>query len=295
MADPAPPTIHRDPELFGEAVRFTAATTGFGERLIVKDYFCTVLLAELAQRQTSNLVFKGGTCLAKVHIGFHRLSEDLDFVIPHARGSARRARRTAIEPVRAALSDICRADANLSLAVPLTGANESKQYNGSIEYRWPGTGEPDRVLVEIGVREPLLRPTTVEWARTLLRDPFRDAAAVPPIAISCIDLDEALAEKVRAALTRREVAIRDFFDLLHVSRTLKFRSGDPALLALIRSKLDVPGTPPFDLSEERIAALRRQVAARLRPVLRPTDFAAFDLDESIELVRGIAERVAGGP
>ena len=37
------PRVHVDSVLFREAVGFTAAQTGFSERLIEKDYFCTVL------------------------------------------------------------------------------------------------------------------------------------------------------------------------------------------------------------------------------------------------------------
>jgi predicted nucleotidyltransferase component of viral defense system len=58
---------HQDVELFREAVRFTAAESGFAPRLIEKDYFCTLLLAYLSGAAGSELVFKGGTCLAKVH------------------------------------------------------------------------------------------------------------------------------------------------------------------------------------------------------------------------------------
>ena len=83
MTQPEPTLIrlHEDPDLFREAVNFTAAETAFAPRLIEKDYFCTVLLEYLAAANDA-LVFKGGTCLAKVHAGFYRLSEDLDFVIP---------------------------------------------------------------------------------------------------------------------------------------------------------------------------------------------------------------------
>jgi hypothetical protein len=55
-----------DPALFHEAIRFTAAETGFIPRLIEKDYFCSVLLEYLAAGSEA-LIFKGGTCLAKVH------------------------------------------------------------------------------------------------------------------------------------------------------------------------------------------------------------------------------------
>ena len=66
------------PEELREAIRFTAEETGFAPRLIEKDYFCSVILEALAAADVP-LVFKGGTCLAKVHSGFFRLSEDLDF------------------------------------------------------------------------------------------------------------------------------------------------------------------------------------------------------------------------
>ena len=52
-------------------------------RLIEKDYFCTVLLLDhLCHGGGEDLVFKGGTCLTKVHSELYRLSEDLDYTIP---------------------------------------------------------------------------------------------------------------------------------------------------------------------------------------------------------------------
>jgi len=70
---------HRDAVLFRSALGFTAAQTGFSERLIEKDYFCSVALADLCASDDTEIVFKGGTCLSKVHADFFRLSEDLDF------------------------------------------------------------------------------------------------------------------------------------------------------------------------------------------------------------------------
>jgi len=83
---------HEDPVLFREAVSFTSAETRFLTRLIEKDYFCTILLEYLAAN-VGRLVFKGGTCLAKVHADFYRLSEDLDFVIPVSISTSRSERR----------------------------------------------------------------------------------------------------------------------------------------------------------------------------------------------------------
>ncbi|MEI7935088.1 MAG: nucleotidyl transferase AbiEii/AbiGii toxin family protein [Verrucomicrobiota bacterium] len=73
--------FHEQAEMFRDALALTRQRTGFVARLIEKDYFCTLLLEYLAEA-SPELVFKGGTCLAKIHADFYRLSEDLDFVIP---------------------------------------------------------------------------------------------------------------------------------------------------------------------------------------------------------------------
>jgi hypothetical protein len=72
MSKAEPINAHEDADLFREAVRFTAAQTGFVPRLIEKDYFCTLLLDHLATAVGAELVFKGGTCLAKVHSELYR-------------------------------------------------------------------------------------------------------------------------------------------------------------------------------------------------------------------------------
>ncbi len=57
---------HRDNDLFRDAIRFTAIETGFSERLIEKDYYCSAVLADLSTSGTG-VVFKGDTSLSKVH------------------------------------------------------------------------------------------------------------------------------------------------------------------------------------------------------------------------------------
>ena len=71
---------HRDTVLFRAAIGFTAAATGFSERLIEKNYFGSVALADFGTVDDAELVFKGGTCLSKDHADFFRLSEDLRYV-----------------------------------------------------------------------------------------------------------------------------------------------------------------------------------------------------------------------
>lgn len=71
----------------------------------------------------------------------------------------------------------------------------------------------ETIKIEVALREPLLTPPMAGQARTAVLNPLTAQALVTPVSISCISKVEAFAEKFRAALSRREVAARDFFDL----------------------------------------------------------------------------------
>ena len=64
---------------------------------------------------------------------------------------------------------------------------------------------------------------------------------------------------------------------------------DPDILSLVKAKIDVPGNDPIDLAEGRKQELNRQLEGQLRPVLRPSDFVAFKLNEACGLVDNILE------
>jgi Nucleotidyl transferase AbiEii toxin, Type IV TA system len=106
-----------------------------------------------------------------------------------------------------------------------------------------------------------------------------------------ISKKEAYAEKFRAALTRREAAIRDFFDIDYAVRQLGLETREPSLIRLIQSKPDVPGNEPIDVTEKRLESLRLQKESHLRPVLRNPDYQAFDLERAFPLVREMASRL----
>jgi len=84
---------HEDIDLFREALSFTQSETGFSARLIEKDYYGSLLLQDLLGTTSPQWVFKGGTCLSKVHSDFYRMSEDLDFAYSVPLGASR-ARRS---------------------------------------------------------------------------------------------------------------------------------------------------------------------------------------------------------
>lgn len=279
--------MHEDPAFFREAVNFTAAQTGFASRLIEKDYFCSVILQHLAVA-APELVFKGGTCLAKVHVGFYRLSEDLDFVIPTPVDATRADRSRRAAASKGAVATIREQLPRLRVMTALTGANDSSQYTAVIGYTSLLGPQEEPVEIEVGLREPLLTPAIRGEAQTLMLDPISGSPLAPALPVPCLSREEAMAEKLRAALSRREAAIRDFYDVDHAVRRLGIRVRDRELVELVREKLAVPGNEPVDVSAGRLAALKPQIESRLRPVLRDRDFVEFDLDRAFATVAEVA-------
>jgi predicted nucleotidyltransferase component of viral defense system len=285
-------TVHEDPILFRQALTHTQAGTGFSGRLIEKDYFCSVLLEHLAGTD-AGLIFKGGTCLAKVYAEFYRLSEDLDFVIPISADALRSIRSKQAKRVKEAIAVLIARNSIFRLIQPLTGANNSTQYVAILGYRSLLSSREESIKVEIGLREPLLTPVIEGSLKTTLLDPISGRPMVAAISFPCISKKEAFAEKFRAALSRREVAIRDFFDLDYAVRVLDLRPNDDELVGLVRRKLAIPGNEPVDVSAHRLSDLRLQLGSHLEPVLRTRDFAQFDLDRAFEIVSAMAARVSG--
>jgi len=286
MNEPTAVRAHEDPTLFVEAVRFTAASVLFEARLVEKDYFSTLVIEHLAA--VESLVFKGGTCLAKVFAGFCRLSEDLDYAIPVAADVTRSQRRGRITAVKAALTELPRRQPVFRVVEPLVGANASTQYLATLAYTSLLSGRDEPLKIEVALREPLLREAVVGAAASVLLDTITGQPMLAKVPVRCIAPIEAYAEKLRAALSRRDVAIRDFFDVDFAVRNRLLNVDDDGLMGLVKAKLEVAGNVAVDVSPARLTELRRQLVAELKPVLRPADFAAFDLDRAFGIVSDVA-------
>lgn len=292
MSKSEPLTIrcHEDPALFVEALWFTAADTLFSARLIEKDYFCSVLLNYLAARDGS-LAFKGGTCLTKVYAGFYRLSEDLDFAISTAVDTSRGERSRLVVNVKDAVAALPAALPSFRIVKPLKGANNSTQYLAVLAYTSLLNRQEETIKIEVGLREPLFLPAANGSAETILRNPITNEPMVAAIRPRCISKMEAFAEKFRAALSRREVAIRDFFDIDYAVRTLGLKPQDADMVRIVKSKLAVPGNDPVNVSPERLGVLRQQLDTQLKAVLREKDFYEFDLERAFRVVEEMGRRV----
>jgi predicted nucleotidyltransferase component of viral defense system len=83
-----------DRALLADLCREAAARERVQPQLVEKDFYLTRLLWALGQSVGEGLLLKGGTLLSKVDLGFFRLSEDADLVLP---GFGSRFRRRRIE------------------------------------------------------------------------------------------------------------------------------------------------------------------------------------------------------
>ena len=292
MAEVSFPYPHNtDQDIFRESLSYSEGVTGFTASLIEKDYYCSLILHHIFDRETP-LVFKGGTCLSKVYADFYRLSEDLDLVIPISVDTPRNQRRSKMDPMKKVFDELPAIVPGISVSRAFRGHNESRQYIGYLEYPSVVMDRQEKIKIEIGIREPLLLFSVNGEARTIIVNPFSGRPLLPVFTVHAIDMKEAYAEKVRAALTRTEPAIRDLFDLFYAVHKMKLDLDAPDFIIMVKKKLDVPGNTPVDIYLEYKRELGRQLEGQLRPVLRPADFDSFNMDEAFELIVRIAEAVS---
>ncbi|MEX1246356.1 MAG: nucleotidyl transferase AbiEii/AbiGii toxin family protein [Thermoanaerobaculia bacterium] len=287
MSDPAPGWPHEDPDLFREAVTLTAAETGFSAVLVEKDYFCTVLLRHFVDHENA-LHFKGGTCLAKVHANFYRMSEDLDFTLP-IEANAKRAERSRRAATLKAALNLLATRPGWRVVSGFQGSDNSAHYRAAIGYPTLFDAAREVIQLDVSLREPLLSPPIVGRAQSLLIDPRSQTHAplMPSVDVKCLSFEEAMAEKLRAALSRREPAVRDFFDVDYVSRKRGFRPDAAAIIEMVRTKLAAV-RDPVDVSEAKLALLTAEGDTQLKAVVRANDLADFDLPRAFAAVARIA-------
>jgi hypothetical protein len=196
-----------------------------------------------------------------------------------------------VERVKDALIGLKKAFPLFRVIEALKGANRSTQYLAVVGYNSLLSHQEETIKIEVSLREPLLMPVVNGEAHTLVRNPVTNHALLSHITLRCIAKTEALAEKFRAALSRRDPAVRDFYDIDHAVRVGGLRTDSDELVQQVKQKLKVPGNDPVDVSEQRLAALRQQVEPQLRPVLRQKDFGEFDLERAFNIGVTMAKAV----
>ena len=264
-----------------DLVYAVAGRTQFRPAIIEKDYFLTLILNSLNERLSDRIIFKGGTLLNKIYLPMLRLSEDLDFSHDGRGGLEVRAKRSrAIEPVRKGMERFLETLGLRSDNPRGEGFNNSTQYIFLAKYPSFVTMKEEIVKIEVSLRHPPCTDTVNNRIDHFFRDPFTGEELLPKGSIRSLSYDETVAEKLRAAITRREAMIRDYYDLKQIASSgFDFLRED--FIRVFREKISEDGYQGdyrmrFGRSGSEIEKLHKMVETDLRPVIRAGD--EFDLD-----------------
>lgn len=275
---------------FTAAIEYTSGRFNFRDNLVEKDFLCSMVLMYLYQDHGLPICFKGGTLLAKVYSGFYRLSEDLDFSISIPENAKRKERSAMVKPCKEIINNIHRYLPIFELSRPLTGTNESRQYNAELVYESRLWQHTERILIEIGLREPHRIQPIRNKSNTLLIDPFSQDAKVMPYDVYCLTQQEAYAEKTRAALTREKLAIRDFYDVAYAITHKLIDLGDKCFIQLVQQKLSLSNTKLITFDKDKIRYLHSKVDTELLPTINQNRDFQFELEAVIHQLQEFSEK-----
>lgn len=256
-----------EPGLLADVSRETAAREGVQPELVEKDFYLTRLLWAFGQRFERDVLLKGGTLLSKVDIGFFRMSEDADLVLPGTPSRYRGTNTKRLHGVRDAIRDL---GPTIGVNARLPGGELFERgAHGLWELEYRSEFGRQRIKVEAAIR-PVFAESRQVRLQQLMNDPL--LGDYSPATCWALDASEARAEKVRAAFTRD--AIRDLYDLQRLADDrADFTSRE--FVALVDQKLAELREPPlhrqppsFGLNERRRrnfeTGLRRELPAVLR-------------------------------
>ncbi len=270
-----------DKEKLKELIPVIAAEHKFRPAIVEKDYYLTVILNNIESLLTDKLVFKGGTLLNKVHLNYHRLSEDLDFTYRTTGNLDTRSKRSrAIKPIRDKMPEFLQKMGLKSQIPEGQGFNNSTQYLFSIQYASVITAKDENVKLEISLRQFPLEPPVRCSLKHFYKDPFSGADLLPTHSVWALSFVEAVAEKLKAAIARKDVAIRDYYDIWHIAEA-GFDFYQDKFIKLFKAKLENDGyfenfRSNFGLDNQQITQLERQINTDLLPVIRAGE--KFDLN-----------------
>ena len=268
--------------LLSAAFEETAAREQVAVEAVEKDFYLTRLIWAIAQEFGDGLLLKGGTLLSKVDLGYRRMSEDVDLVIPVAADL-----RLGYAPSNGQRLDgigkRIRAFGEVAGPRLVNIVGDRAARNGSVQWDalYSSAYGAQGILLEASFRH-IQRPGRRATLNQLLDGP--EATDYADAFCFALDADEARAEKVRAAFTRRE--IRDYYDLAALLDTgADFVSAE--FVALVNTKLaEYPARSlaqqpaGFGIVPRQLAVLEADVDRNLAAMVRRNE-RRFDLRETI--------------
>jgi predicted nucleotidyltransferase component of viral defense system len=168
--------------------------------------------------------------LNKVYFPYFRLSEDLDFMMATKNSlvDSNRKRqifaykmREAIQQITTTLGRTLNPD-HLQHKKAQGNKNLKKKEYTYLKYllTYPSLIDhsSQHIKIELTYTEYIYFPAQQGTIQSLFKDPIFEQPIFPETTIRCYALEEMMSEKMRACLSRRKPAIRDFYDLRYVQQ-----------------------------------------------------------------------------
>lgn len=290
--------LHKDKDKFSDMIYRLVNETGFPAQLLEKDYYLTLVLSRIKD-MSSDLIFKGGTCLNKVYYNYYRLSEDLDFSMKLPEYTTTRGnRRKCIQPIKDNIETYAQQFGLKVEDKDMAGRNVSKQYVYHLIYKSALRSQEMKIKFEIGLRfNPILDTETREVKHKFLH-PFTGEPLFDGGSVNCLSLKEIVSEKLRASAIRQIIAPRDFYDLDFIMRQ-GFNLTDKEVLNLFVKKLEEDGGDPdlkkykinLGRSDKEIKDMKSRIENELFDVLTVSERENFDLDTALKRINKVMEEV----
>ncbi len=274
-----------DNDKLKDIINSIADEQGFRPAIIEKDYHLTIILNAVNEHLSRDIVFKGGTLLNKVYLNYHRLSEDLDFSYRNDIDVSTRSKRSkAITPIRKKMPSFLSFLDLTSDNPEGEGFNNSTQYLFKLQYSSIILKRRESIKLEISLRQPSFLPPVTVPVKHFYQDPFNGEDLFPQGVILALSLEESVAEKLKAAISRLTPAIRDYYDLGHFIKA-GFDFARLSFLKMVNEKLRLDGytrdySRNLGLQDAAIQELKRTLKDDLAPMIRMDE--KFDLDEVLK-------------
>jgi predicted nucleotidyltransferase component of viral defense system len=206
--------------------------------IIEKDFQLHRILTGISQDEylSSNLVFKGGTCLMKAYTGYYRFSEDADFTwrdksIWEGKSKSEIARSCSKEIGNLVVAFKSLADdLGLEFGGDKTKSDEvhissgGKTVQAHIGYHSEVLDIDSRIKVEINFMDLISFPFVKKDLKSYVENVDSEEVKFlyeaqwmdynQPVSLTCYDIKEIFVEKCRAMMTRKAYKLRDAIDIV---------------------------------------------------------------------------------
>jgi predicted nucleotidyltransferase component of viral defense system len=202
-----------------DGLRDIAASQGFPEPIVVRDYYVTLILYLL--KEVNGIYFKGGTALQKIFLDYSRLSEDADY--------------TVTRDVTKVISEIEPVLKKSGFFSKITRDKDVKGFTRIVCHYKDPFGEDGTTFIDLNERAKLI---IKEEAHDI---PHFYAGHIPAFSVKTLALREMVAEKMSATIGRNKP--RDHFDLYKI-----IQNGGDIDLDLVKKKCELSGNE-FDITK----------------------------------------------